>query len=615
MPNFDFLGPYRLGKQLGRGGMGSVYAAEHERTGEQVAVKLIAQHIADEPRFRRRFDAEVETLQRLRHPGIVRLIGYGEEQGQLFYSMELVEGESLHARIRREKKLDWRIALDIAIQICAALKHAHDIGVIHRDLKPANLILTGDDSVKLVDFGIVKVFGNSEHTAPGAVLGTADYMPPEQATGSAATQRTDLYALGCVMYAMLTGRPPFTGKNVTEVIESLKRDRPVPLDLVNPDLPEALVELVHELLEKKPEDRPPTALAVMNRLKAMRAGLQREQTVMHDDRPTQVGPVTSETHDTSATGIEVGSDNSVTASPDARTGVKRKRTIVSKGAGQSVAVDPHQATVVSGGTDKTMRPDGSIPAEPSEADRQSTSTHFQTVSDGDSRSAVFRDSKPVETANWTQWLSVAGMIAVLAVGCGLFIYASRPPTPDQLYAAALTGDSRARRAFINHCPDDSRFDEIFNLDMAHQLDSVLRRLSIKITLDGFEEGFVNAMENRDQNPKESIDRIQQWLNVYDAGNESAEKELDELITLAKHEKTQLMQRAPQIKLSPSAKKLLDEIEAKVRAGDSEQTRVFLTGIIETHGNEDGEDSWATPAVEEAQKQLQLLEAEQVDSQP
>lgn len=275
MPTFEFLGPYRIGKQLGRGGMGSVYEAAHERTGEKVAVKLIAQHIADEPRFRRRFDDEVKTLQRLRHNGIVRLIGFGEEDGQLFYSMELVEGESLQSRIRRDKKLDWRVVIDISIQICSALKHAHDIGVIHRDLKPANLILTNDDTVKLVDFGIVKVFGNSEQTAPGSVLGTADYMPPEQATGIAATQRTDLYALGCVMYAMLTGRPPFTGKTVTEVIESLKRDRPVPLDLVNPDLPEALVELVHQLLEKDPADRPPTALAVMNRLKAMRRAATR----------------------------------------------------------------------------------------------------------------------------------------------------------------------------------------------------------------------------------------------------------------------------------------------------------------------------------------------------
>ncbi len=269
MTSFEFLGPYRIGKPLGKGGMGSVFAAVHEKSGEKVAVKLIAAHVADEPRFRRRFDDEVKTLQQLRHKNIVRLIGFGEEKGQLFYSMELVEGETLQARIRREKKISWLPALNIGIDICAALKHAHDFGVIHRDLKPANLLLGSDDGVKLVDFGIAKIFGDGEQTLAGSVLGTADYMAPEQATGSGVTVRTDLYAFGSVMYAMLAGRPPFRGKNVTEVIESLKRDRPVPLELIDPNLPEEIVDLVHQLLEKRPEDRPPTALSVMNRLKAM----------------------------------------------------------------------------------------------------------------------------------------------------------------------------------------------------------------------------------------------------------------------------------------------------------------------------------------------------------
>ena len=155
----EFLGPYQLGELLGRGGMGSVYAGVHGKSGQRVAVKLISPHVSDEMRFRRRFDAEIETLKRLRHDNIVQLIGYGEEQGQLFYSMELVEGESLQKRVRREKRLEWLPTIDIAIQVCSALKHAHDIGVIHRDLKPANLILTESDQVKLVDFGIAKIFG------------------------------------------------------------------------------------------------------------------------------------------------------------------------------------------------------------------------------------------------------------------------------------------------------------------------------------------------------------------------------------------------------------------------------------------------------------------------
>jgi serine/threonine-protein kinase len=149
--------------------MGNVYAAEHETSGEEVAVKLIASHVADEPKFRRRFEKEIHALKLLKHPGIVRIVGYGEQKGQLFYSMELVRGETLQSRIRREKRLDWKVAIDVAVQVCAALKHAHDIGIQHRDLKPANLMLTPDGDVKLVDFGIPKNFWDSTEETSTAV--------------------------------------------------------------------------------------------------------------------------------------------------------------------------------------------------------------------------------------------------------------------------------------------------------------------------------------------------------------------------------------------------------------------------------------------------------------
>ncbi|MGB1926777.1 MAG: serine/threonine protein kinase, partial [Rubripirellula sp.] len=235
--------------------MGSVYRAVHVKTKDPVAVKIIAAQVADEPRFRRRFDAEVKTLMSLQHPGIVKLIGFGEEHGQLFYSMELVEGDSLQALIKRERKLSWKQSIDFAIEICTALKHAHDVGVIHRDLKPANLIVTSDHNVKLVDFGIAKIFGDQQQTVVGSMLGTLDYMAPEQVDSESITVRTDLYAVGSVLYCMLTGRPPFRGKNATQVLDMLKNQPPARLDLIDPDLPETLVELVHELLAKSPAQR------------------------------------------------------------------------------------------------------------------------------------------------------------------------------------------------------------------------------------------------------------------------------------------------------------------------------------------------------------------------
>ena len=156
---------------------------------------------------------------------------------------------------QKGKKDRTRKCIDTAIEICTALKHAHDVGVIHRDLKPANLLINSDQNVKLVDFGIAKIFGDGQQTVVGSMLGTLDYMAPEQVDSSSITVRTDLYAVGSVMYAMLTGRPPFRGKNATQV-HMLKNQPLARLDLIDPDLPEPLIELVHELLEKEASNRP-----------------------------------------------------------------------------------------------------------------------------------------------------------------------------------------------------------------------------------------------------------------------------------------------------------------------------------------------------------------------
>ena len=381
MPPFEFLGPYRIGETIGRGGMGTVYRAVHEKTKEPVAVKLIAAHVADEPKFRRRFDSEVKTLQRLRHEGIVRLIGFGDEEGQLVYSMDWGEGVSLQARIRREQRIDWRATLDIAIQVCAALKHAHDIGVIHRDLKPANLILTQNDQVKLVDFGIAKIFGDGEQTLVGSVLGTADFMAPEQATSSGITVRTDLYALGSLMYAMLTGRPPFSGKNTTEVIESLKRDRPVPLDIINPELPGELVELVHHLLQKEPGDRPPTALAVMNRLKAMRAGLQQAGTVVNEGSRTEVGPQANDVNQHRREGL--AKDRSVQDVSDDPTMIRPSSSIDTSTGDDSIALPDEPVPISRTKSTEVSDTRESKTVPPTAAKRGSlkNQTHFQKVSD------------------------------------------------------------------------------------------------------------------------------------------------------------------------------------------------------------------------------------------
>ena len=165
--------------------MGTVYEGVHAETGEPAAVKLLAESLVHEPDFRHRFEAEIETLRKLNHPNIVRLFGFGEEGEHLFYAMELVTGSSLEKELGRGRIFSWREVLGIGIELAQALRHAHDRGVIHRDIKPGNLLLTAEGQVKLSDFGIARLFGSRGQTTAGSVLGTAEFMAPEQADGRA----------------------------------------------------------------------------------------------------------------------------------------------------------------------------------------------------------------------------------------------------------------------------------------------------------------------------------------------------------------------------------------------------------------------------------------------
>ena len=606
-PPFEFLGPYRIGKPLGRGGMGTVFAAVHEKTKQPVAVKLISDNVADESKFRRRFDAEIKSLQCLSHSGIVRIYGFGEEEGHLFYSMELVRGESLQKVIKREKRLEWQTTIDIAIQVCGALKHAHDIGVIHRDLKPANLVVDENWQVKLVDFGIAKIFGDS-NTVAGSLLGTADYMAPEQATSEGITQRTDLYALGSVMYAMLAGRAPFTGKTVTQVINALQRDRPVPVDLIRPDVPPELVELIDELLEKSPEDRPPTALAVMNRLKAMKAGLERIQTVASEGSPTEEGlgeeDDSSDVWETSRVGWVDATGVDVSAGTSVRAGTASPSEFQSSGSDDLIIVSPEEPTVMSVGN---VGPTRLIEELAAEANEPVSNTHFQTVNDAKADSSVFASGQVWAEQSFLGWGKIVGMASILVLGGVLFFWAMQTPSPDELYIDALSGNSTAMQAFLQLYPDDPRHTEVEDLQMGIKLRGVLKRLSAqsKFTdLSPSEESFVRSMQDRELNPTQAAGKIEQWLAVYDA--DVTDPELREMVELATRERQRLLERAPLNAIDKRAGSLLTRIRVALQSDDPEQVRKELNGIIVTFESID----WAKPAVDEAKRQLDKVEATQ-----
>jgi serine/threonine-protein kinase len=272
----DRLGKWVIYKELGRGGMGRVYLAQEELTGRRAALKILAAELAQEAGFLHRFQREIETLSQLDHPNIVRFYEAGHENGLYFYAMEYVEGQGLDDVLEEQGRLPWKEALAIIQQVCPALKHAHDHGIIHRDLKPANLLRTAEGVVKLTDFGIAKVFAGTHLTATGGVVGTAEYLSPEQAAGKPVSKRSDLYSLGIVFYTLLVGRPPFEGKSFLDLLHKHRYAQFDPPRKIVPDVPYELDEVVCQLLEKDPEDRPPDALVLGKQLGALRRKLERK---------------------------------------------------------------------------------------------------------------------------------------------------------------------------------------------------------------------------------------------------------------------------------------------------------------------------------------------------
>ncbi len=261
------IGPYEIERQIGAGGMGTVYLGRHVDTGLVAAVKVLPTMLAREPGFVARFSREIDALKKLSHPNVVELYDSGVDGETYYYSMEYVEGDTLTERLKRDKRIPWRETIDIGVQICAALKAAHNAGVIHRDLKPSNLLLAKDGVVKLTDFGVAQLFASGKLTATGGVIGTAEYMSPEQAEGKRATKHSDVYSLGAVLYVMLTGRPPFTGKTTNEVMHKQRTHRFDSPGMVVPEIPYWLDEVVCKCLEKKPESRYPDAYVLSLRLK------------------------------------------------------------------------------------------------------------------------------------------------------------------------------------------------------------------------------------------------------------------------------------------------------------------------------------------------------------
>ncbi|QBS37772.1 serine/threonine protein kinase [Thermaerobacter sp. FW80] len=266
-------GRYRVTGLLGGGGMAVVYKATDQVTGETVAVKALrAEYVADGA-FLRRLRREAEAVRRLSHPGVVAVRDVGEDGGHPFLVLEYVDGITLKQYIREKAPLPPAEAAGIACRVLAVLEHAHQHGVIHRDVKPQNILITPDARVMVTDFGIARASGTTTTVVDqGAMVGTAQYFAPEQAKGMPATERSDLYAVGVILFEMLTGRLPFDGDSpVAVAMQHLGQQPPLPSAL-NPAVPRALEAIVLKALEKNPDCRYPSAAAMRADLERFLAG-------------------------------------------------------------------------------------------------------------------------------------------------------------------------------------------------------------------------------------------------------------------------------------------------------------------------------------------------------
>ncbi len=286
---------YQVGDTLGFGGMSEVHRGRDVRLGRDVAIKVLRADLARDPSFQTRFRREAQNAASLNHPAIVAVYDTGETQGEAstipYIVMEYVDGETLRDLLKREGSLSPKRAMEIVADVCAALDFSHRHGIVHRDVKPANVMLTRAGAVKVMDFGIARAVadGQATVTATAAVIGTAQYLSPEQARGEAVDARSDVYATGCVLFELLVGAPPFTGDSPVAIAYQHVREDPKAPSAVKPGLPHELDSIVLKALNKNPLNRYQTAAEMRSDLVRALSGQAVHATpIMSDEERTQV---------------------------------------------------------------------------------------------------------------------------------------------------------------------------------------------------------------------------------------------------------------------------------------------------------------------------------------
>ncbi|MEK6248489.1 MAG: serine/threonine protein kinase, partial [Planctomycetales bacterium] len=395
------------------------------------------------------------------HPSIVKMFAWGAQDAHLFYAMELVEGTSLEEELANGRRFQWREVCEIGKDLCRALKLAHDHGIIHRDIKPANLLLSTEGRVKLTDFGIARLFGNTGLTSEGGVLGTADYMAPEQADGRRVTHHCDLYSLGGVLYALLAGRAPFRSTSMLEMLQMQRYSQPEAVRRYAPDTPAEMESIILQLLEKEPKDRFPNALMVARRLEAMEKAL----TIRELKQSTRSKPGTTPGYVIRPYN-EPLSASKVDGEVDATMDVPASSRI---DLGPSQVAQPSK---IADSNDDQQSTDSVI----NDDDLSVPENRFMTIEES-RRQAELRRQPVNPLISMATWVLISAIVSI-----GIIIwYFLQPPSADRMYLRIVAAEGTDKQLmdvesdinnFIKYYPSDDRIGKVNNykrrIDMYRQ---------------------------------------------------------------------------------------------------------------------------------------------------
>ena len=604
--NREQLGPYRITDRLGQGAMGEVYRGE-DADGHAVAIKVLPAESEPDAAFRARFEGEIETLKRLHHPNIVRLYGYGEEEGVLFYAMELVAGSTLAELLDDSgHPFSWREVADIGGQMARALRHAHDRGIVHRDIKPSNLMMGGDGTVKVADFGIARLWGRMGITRQGGLVGTANYMSPEQAAGRSAHERSDLYASGCVLYTLLAGRPPFLGDTMEQVLHLQRHAPHEPVSTHAPDVPPALEQVVDRLLEKDPEGRIGTAEALDRRL--------RDALAHGASGPSRPAPAAAPAHGGPAP--ERGRDESETVEAPARPAAEpsdQGGTTDAVGPPRSAPAAPADAPTGAGAGD----PDATGPSAAAPGTHETAGRGESRFVSVDHASAVAEPASAMEaepTGRSTPWVALGLLLLLGVAGLGAYQLA-RPASAAELYARiarAAERDSRGAlidaaptvEAFRSRFPDHPKAERVERVAERIERARLARKLALHARTEGVGDGltapqraYVAALKLADRAPAQALARFRAIADLLADGGEPATRRLRSLA----RERVRALRREREARAAATkgfAAKRLERAEA-IAADRPATARRIARGLVTLYGDA----AWARPLVERARRLL------------